>query len=114
MKRFIYLFPILLIVTALSISCGSVSSATGGYSDEAKVELVVGNHKPEKVTIIIDKEEPIMYDALNVNQPRDKRVQLIIKPGTHAIKVLTADGRMLYNQKIFVSAGRIKTITLYR
>lgn len=101
-------------LAALLTACGSVGSATGGYADEGYVKVVSKNKELIKTTVAvsIDKQSPREAIVLDAKKAVRSEPHFILKPGTHTIQVSDRMGTVLYDSKIFLSAGKTKVIEL--
>lgn len=108
------LLLIFLGLAALLTACGSVGSATGGFADEGYVKVVSKNKELIKTTVAVSIDSQSSREAVVLDAKKAVRSEphFVLKPGTHTILVSDRMGKVLYDSKIFLSAGKTKVIEL--
>lgn len=101
-------------LAALLTACGSVGSTTGGFADEGFVKIVSKNKELIKTTVSVSIDRQSSREAIVLDAKKAVRSEphFILKPGTHTIQVSDRMGAVLYDSKIFLSAGKTKVIEL--
>ncbi len=102
-------------LAALLTACGTVNSATGGFTDEAFVKVASDNPAIIKtsVQVTIDGQNPQEVIVLSTKKVAAAKPHLILKPGTYTIRITDKAGNVLYNTKIFLSTRKTKVIELH-
>lgn len=113
-KQFILLA--LAVVALLSSSCGSVTTISGGHSDEAYIIVTspMRYDKNAELYVQIDDLKPVLVDAVRPNKASSKGARLVVLPGRHKVVVFDKDGKVLYDKQIFPSTGKVKKINVAR
>ena len=100
----------------LLTACGGVYSVSSGRADIAEISFVADKSYP--ITVTIDDEQFTMLTVKEKSYKRDRQFKkkaentIQQKPGKHKVVVTVADGNVVYEQLIFVSANEHKIIRL--
>ena len=112
MKKISVLFALLLAVLLAGCKANMPVSQQSGKEDVAFLLFVSqgGEYKNKVVQVDVDGQR---YDAKVVKAKTSNRrgTQYSAPTGNHQLTV-TANGRTLYNKKVFLSAQQVKQITL--